>query len=291
MVLWGAQFPLMHDLATRWDPYTISLIRYPVAALLLIALDSVLRRGVPAAALVIPLWRKLALGTSIAAFAVCFTLGIATGNPITTAIIAATGPVTAGFVAWLVVGEKPRRGLLLALILVVPGAALTSVDLDTASAKQASLAGAGLILLGQIFWSWYSLMAQKWLKGWRQAAITGHSLLWACPLLLLVYGVAKAAGATYAQIAVSPLLDLGLFAVLTLGALVAGVLLWNVSVARLGLAFSSLHLNLIPVVGMAIATALGVLPRWEQVLGTVLVIIGVLLAQTLGVRRARKGML
>jgi drug/metabolite transporter (DMT)-like permease len=181
----------------------------------------------------------------------------------------------------------PRARVFLALVLVVPGAALAAVDLSGFQARPADLLGACLILGAQASWAWYSLMWQRWLRGWSQVAIAGRSVSWCLPFVALAYGLASVAGATHADYHSAPVFDAAAFALLTFGAVVLGVLLWNHSVARLGLAVTAVHLNLVPVVAMVISYGLGVVPRPGQVLGTLLVIAGVLFARSPAARGRR----
>lgn len=81
--------------------------------------------------------------------------------------------------------------------------------------------------------------------------------------------------------------DAAAVAQLTFGAVVLGVVLWNHSLARLGLAVAAVHLDLVPVVAMVICYGLGVVPRPGQVLGTPLVIADVPFARAPAARARR----
>jgi len=63
-----------------------------------------------------------------------------------------------------------------------------------------------------------------------------------------------------------------------------GVLLWNFGVRRLGIVVASIYLNLIPVISVLIAVALGYEARWEQLVGGALVLAGVAWSQVRGRR-------
>lgn len=289
VALWGAQYPLTHELAERWDPYTISLIRFPLGAAILLGFAAWRGDGLRHPPTEAPgLGRAMLLGAALSCFAALFTLGLAIGDPMTCAVIAAMAPLTAALVSWASEGKRPERALMLPILLVVPGAALASLELSAAAPARRTLEGAVLVLLAQACWSWYSIRAQHWLKGRTQIDITGRSLLYASPFLLGTFLLADGAGLTYADWRAAPLRDLGLFLLLTLGALVLGVVLWNMSVARLGVTASALHLNLIPVVAILVSLALGILPRPEQLAGGALVLAGVILAQRSLILRERE---
>lgn len=281
VLIWGSQFPLVHDLAVRWDIYSMNLIRYPAGAVVLLLLARLIGPA-PTWPTWVPWPRQALLGAAVAAFAIFFTLALALGDPVTNAVVAALAPVTSSLVAWLVDRSRPSTAVLTGLVLVVPGAALASVDLSDGAGQGGgtNLLAVALMLGAQLCWAWYSLMAQRWLKGLSQIAITGCSFAWSVPYHLLAFAIASLAGVTFADWMVQPLTDAIGFLLLIFGALVAGVALWNLSVARLGLAVTALHINLIPVTAIAISYAFGITPRLEQLIGAVLVIAGIVVAQT-----------
>jgi len=75
-----------------------------------------------------------------------------------------------------------------------------------------------------------------------------------------------------------------LLAFITLGATLTGVVCWNFAVGRLGVIIATLYLNLLPVIGMITAAAIGRTPTAMQLVGGGIVIVG--LAQ-LQLRRLR----
>lgn len=284
--LWALQFPLVHRLAENWDPYSITALRYPLAAVILFAAQAMFFRG-PLPPTPLAFHRKALLGASMALFGVLFTVGLAIGDPVSTAILSAVAPVTASLVAWLVRGDMPSRGVIVALFLVVPGALLATVDFAGETPRDAQDAlGAFLVFLAGVSWSWYSLKAQDWLAGLPQVALTARSVLWCCPFVVLTFLVAHGLGVTYWDYQTAPVQDLQIFLIVTLGPMVVGVMFWNLSVSRLGLTVTALHLNLIPVIAMLIAYTQGSVPDLRQVVGMALVIAGVTIGQLSGrVRR------
>ena len=113
-------------------------------------------------------------------------------------------------------------------------------------------------------------------------ALTARSVLWCSPFAVLAFLVAHAVGLTHHDYTTDLQRDVEIFLVVTLGPLVIGVMLWNLSVARLGLSVTALHLNLIPVVVMLFAYAQGSVPELRQVFGMALVIAGVTIGQLSG---------
>src|SRR5207247_2383938 len=77
---------------------------------------------------------------------------------------------------------------------------------------------------------------------------------------------------------------LALLVFVTLGATLTGVVCWNFAVGRLGVIIATLYLNLLPVIGMITAAAIGRPPTAMQLIGGGIVNVG--LAQ-LQLRRLR----
>ena len=287
VLLWGAQVPVANDLSQRWDPFFLAGARY-VAALPLFWLWLQLTEPPPlaldAAAPRLTLIRFCTLGLAITGFAVLYMLGVAWSNPITIALVAATGPIIGALVSWVLLGTRPKRGVWMGLLAVVPGALLVTLDFKPGGAKLQLSGGEPLMMLALASWAVYSLQAQRWLAGRSQLRITTLSVSATVPLISLVYLIASAAGLTYGDIDTMSGTDPLAFAYLVFGALMTAVTLWNIGVSRLGLVVASMYLNMIPIVAVGIAMLYGVQPRSEQLIGGLLVIAGVIIAQRLGRR-------
>lgn len=284
VLLWGSTVPAIAVLSQRWDPYFLAMIRYIAALPLFWLLLRVLEPAGAPQATVAP-WRLMALGTAMACFATLYTLGIAHSHPVTAVIFAASMPVIANLVVLVVQGDLPSRGLLAGLAMVVPGAALAMAGPGKLDETLQWGGGEPLILLAMICWSWYSLMAQRWMGGTSPLRITARTAYVATLVLIVFYGLAAAGGQTYGAWHAIGSLDLTLMALLSYGVIVTAVILWNNGVARLGLPMASLYLNLVPAVTLAILTAMGIPPSLSQVLGAVLVMAGILMAQLWNRRR------
>ena len=285
VLLWGSQVPVANDLSQRWDPFFLAGMRY-VAALPLfwlwlkllepqrLALDAVTPR--------LSLLRFCALGLAITSFAVFYMLGVARSNPITIAMIVATGPIIGALVSWVLLGVRPKHGVWIGLLAVVPGALLVSVDFKPGGTRLQLSGGEPLMMLALASWAVYSIQAQRWLAGRSQLRITTLSVSATVVPISVVYLMAMKAGLTYGDLRTASGMDLLAFAYLVLGALMIAVTLWNVGVSRLGLVVASMYLNMIPIVAVGIAMLYGVQPRMEQLIGGLLVIAGVVIAQRLG---------
>jgi drug/metabolite transporter (DMT)-like permease len=74
-------------------------------------------------------------------------------------------------------------------------------------------------------------------------------------------------------------LDVGLVLWIAVGGVAFAMLFWNYGVQRLGLVVASLFLNLMPIITILVLALMGQMPTWLQLIGTALVVIGLLQAQ------------
>jgi len=278
VLIWGSTVPAIGFLALRWDPYFLAMIRYVAAVPLFWLLLRLLERpGAPRAA--ITPRRQLILGTAMASFATLYTLGIANSHPATAVVFGASMPIVASLVTRLVLGAAPGPGMYAGLIFVVPGAMLSMFDEAKMDAPLQFGGGEPVIVLAMLCWSWYSIMAQRWMSGVSQIQITARTSYAASLVLVVIYALAALGGQTYGAWRTATALDLSLMALLAYGVIVIAIVMWNNGVARLGLPMASMYLNLIPAVTLAILLAMGIQPSWGQIAGTILVVAGILIAQ------------
>ncbi|GAB5470938.1 MAG: DMT family transporter [Rhodospirillales bacterium] len=280
-LLWGTPIPLVGEMLARWDPLYLGIVRYGLALPLvfLIASASLRWRLPPLRPEGISLLRLFMLGgIGLASFAVLYIVALGHMDPATAAVIAAMAPITSGLVA-LAFGERPSRGLLIAIALSVLGAAVAAWDFDAPDAGLQLQGGEAIFLLAQAIWAWYSLACRRYMPNTSPAVVTFATLIPGAFTLLAITALAAAFGGLKPWPEVIPTRDYYYIALLGFGGVALAILFWNLGVAGLGLMAAALHMNLIPLVVVLTALALGVEPRWEQLLGGALVIAGVLQVQ------------
>lgn len=119
-----------------------------------------------------------------------------------------------------------------------------------------------------------------------QLRITGLTLASGAVVITVIYIVLGAAG--LAELPPEPprdAIDVALLGWVVLMVVVLGVYLWHYGVRHVGVVVASLYMNLVPVVAVAITAALGTPPTWNQVVGGLLVVLGVAYIQL----RSRQG--
>jgi drug/metabolite transporter (DMT)-like permease len=286
---WGSIIPAMNLLLPVWDPFFLSAIRYLLGAPVFLILLRVFEPG-PLIPMGVPQWRLWALGgVGVGVFAPLFTLGIAHSNPVVAAIVSAMGPITAAIVARGFFAMPLDRSILPALVLAVVGGGLALWDPAALDGGFEIRGGEILMLLATGCWAWYSIAAQKWLHGLSQLRITGLTLAPGAVIITVIYlGLGAVGLADLPPAAPRGIGDVAVLLWVVLMAVVLGVFLWHYGVRHVGVVVASLYMNLVPVVAVLITAALGTPPTWNQVVGGLLVVLGVAYIQLRQARRRRR---
>jgi drug/metabolite transporter (DMT)-like permease len=275
--IWATMFPVTEALLATWDPYLIALGRLGVAAVVLTS-ALCLTEGRAAFARVLP-WGRLWIlgGGGIGVSIVLMTFGIKYSGSVTSAIIAAASPIIAAFMARFLFAIPVRLTVVVGAVVAVAGGLLATLG---GGAVVGDFGGGELLVLtGISIWVWYSQLAQRWLTGFSQLAIT---------TLTMITGVASLVIATAVLMLLdvaTPTADLSWRSVrwiLYLGCGPASfcLFLWHYGVSRMGVTIASMYGNLVPVVVVLIAIFSGVYPVPAQLAGGALIIAGVLIAQS-----------
>lgn len=278
---WGSMIPCVAALVPPWDPFFLTSSRYVIAgpAFLLIVALAEPRRGLGQA---LANWRVWLLGlVGVGLFGPLLIVGFAYTNPITAAVLSAMAPAINAAVAWVAFREPLERSSLPAIGLVVAGGIIATFD-PGGTGGLFALRGGELLILGSIVcWAWYSMAAQRWLKGWSQLRITGTTVATGAVASVLIYLVVALLGLAPLRPTIPPSpVGLGLVAWMTVGPVILAFFLWHNAVHKLGFVVASLFLNLTPVVAILItAVAFAIYPTPLQLLGGVFVMAGVLQSQ------------
>lgn len=281
VLCWGSMPPLMHELLKRYEAVEIAVLRYTVAAPMLIAILVSPIGGRPPASGTIAgaLPRLVGLGgLGVVAFASAYTFGIYYAGPVQASIVSSAAPVIAVAIGWLVHRDVPDRTLLLGIAVAAPGAAVALGAGNagaTAAASPWTLAlGVSLVLLANVSWTMYSALARRWLPGWPPVALTAATIASGGILFTVAYLIAGFVGLVRFPPPAPTALDAGLFTAVAMFGICLGVVCWNFGVGRLGLSLAALYLNLLPVVAIGLSAMLGAAVTAQHLLGAGLVILG-----------------
>jgi drug/metabolite transporter (DMT)-like permease len=280
VVIWGAMFPAIERILATWDVFSATAGRHTVALVGLLLVMSIRERRVPVRR-DMPWGRLLLLGFfGMSMTSLMMTLSIELSSGVSAAIASATNPISSAVTARLLHRVPLLPGIVLGAVLSTAGALVSILG----GAGDAVTLGGGeaLVVAANVLWTWYSMMAQRWLAGYSQLHITGLTALTGVAGLYATIALAGASGLAAFRV------DLSLEPVLLLlaaGASVAiGNSLWHYGVSRVGVTLAAMYGNLIPVVASAIAFWAGTPPTAAQLIGAAVIIAGVLYAQVVALR-------
>ncbi len=291
IMMWGSFFPLLEFLLKTWDPMSATIGRHFLAVVTLLAVLTLRERVVPIHGR-LP-WRHLwylgLIGMTLSS--IMTTLGVHFSSGVSAAIVAATNPITSAITARLVQRLPLMPGIIIGTVLSTAGgliASFDSPDMGT-TAGGFGIRGGELLMIGaNVAFTWYSIMAQHWLRGYSQLHITGLTSFSGLVGLAVVWLGAFWSGLNSVH------LDFGwanVLIIVYMGSLSVGLgnFLWNFGVSRTGVVVASMYGNLIPIVAVLITLIwMGTPPSAGQMLGGLLIIGGVLYAQLRTLRAARR---
>jgi drug/metabolite transporter (DMT)-like permease len=285
VVGWGAFFPILDRILLNWDIFSATLARQVVGAAALFGSMLLLGRRDPLPVR-IPWIRVLMLGgVGVALGSLLTSAGVLLSGGLSSAIISTTNPIGSALVATALFREPLGRGLVLGTVLSVAGG-LISVMGGPAAGEARFGGGEILIVIANVLWTWMSIAAQRWLRGFSQLQISaltvGGGALWLVALAPFV--------ALSGMIQIR--LDFGLESVALIafaGAvpIALGNFFWHYGVNRIGIVIASMYNNLLPGIALGATVLMGGSFSWAQVGGSLIIVVGVAAAQVLALRRPR----
>lgn len=276
MLVWAAALPAADVLIGPVPPLPLTAARMALAAAVLLPVW-LLAEG--AQALRGAGWgRGILIGGFIGVGALTLVMGQARTSPVTVAVISATMPVVGIAIEVFLDGRRMTAGLILGVVLSLLGGVLAVGDGGGASG--AALGIGALLCFGSVvaftFGSRLTVTAFPALSPLGRTTIT---LTGAAIATTLAATAAHLAGGAQPEWAVLGWREAGALAIFAIGGLAISQVLWIISVGQLGIALSSLHINMTPFYVMLILFALGGGWDWLQAIGAVVVLAGVLIAQ------------
>ncbi len=277
---WGVNFPLIEQLLGHWDVLSATLSRQIIGAAVLVTLLW-MRKGRFPVKRALP-WRRMAILGFMGPFcsSLLTTLAVFSAGSVAVAIVYAMAPLIAAVVARVFFAIPPARGIIVGIALAVAGALIVKVhELSHASMS----GGEGFMFLALVTWTWHSIAAQRWLKGFSQTEIAAYTILPGSLLLAVAVFVAWASGFTTLH---APLngTTITLAAAIGVVPIALGNLMWHVGVSRLGVTPLALWGNLVPVAAIGLAAWFGAIPQPAQIAGGLVILAGVVYAQIVSLR-------
>lgn len=282
VTIWGAMFPALERILRTWDVFSATAGRHTLAVMTLLIVLSLRERRIPMNRKM-PWGRLLLLGfLGMSVTSLLTTLAVHFSSGVSAAIASATNPITSAVTARLLHRVPLLPGIIIGSLLSTAGGLVSILGGDSAGVELRG--GELLLVVSNILWTWYSMMAQRWLAGYSQLHISGLTALTG---LIGLYAVIAAAGVSgmadfHIDLSLEPVILLLFSGAVSVA---VGNSLWHFGVSRVGVTIAAMYNNLIPVVAVAIAFWAGIKPTGAQLVGAAIIIAGVLYAQTMALRR------
>jgi drug/metabolite transporter (DMT)-like permease len=282
VTIWGAMFPALERILQTWDVLSATAGRHTLAVIALLVVLSIRERTMPVHR-GLPWVRLLLLGFfGMSVTSLLTTLSVHYSSGASAAITSATNPITSAITARLLHRVPLLPGIVIGSALSTAGGLISIFGGDSAGVELRG--GELLLIVANVLWTWYSMMAQRWLAGYSQLHISGLTALTG---LIGLYAVIGAVGATgmadfHIDLSLEPVLLLLFSGAVSVA---VGNSLWHFGVSRVGVTIAAMYNNLIPIVAVTISFWAGTKPTAAQLVGAAVIIAGVLYAQMMTLRR------
>ncbi|NRD77100.1 EamA family transporter [Bacillus sp. BRMEA1] len=201
-----------------------------------------------------------------------FFSGIKYTSPLNGALIMATNPLLTTILAYFILKNPLTKRQMLGIIFALTGVILVLTQGSWEIIRTLSLSmGDLLILFGNLCWALYGVLGRKYLHKSSSMETTTYTMIIGAVCLIVLSAFLPSP--PLSKVTVSAWGAILFMAIFTS---VLGYLWWNKGMETIGASNTSLFFNLVPVVTMILSILTGTAITIAQVLGTILVILGVL---------------
>lgn len=266
-VFWSGNYVVGHLVAGHISPLQLTAIRWAVAAPFLVGLAILIDRPDWRAALREWPMHLLQAGLGLIAFCLLSYEALRHTTALNAALVGATNPALIAVVAALVVRQRMRPRSVVGLAISLLGVLLVLTDGRLLQVFTTDYNVGGLFMLGAVaVWTAYTVIG-RFLKTPPVASAAVQATMAAvvlAPISLTVGGpITLDAGGLWGVVYICIFPS------------VLSLMLWNISVKKIGADRAGVYLNLMPVFTALIALALGTPITLVQLVGGALVIAGV----------------
>jgi drug/metabolite transporter (DMT)-like permease len=201
-----------------------------------------------------------------------FFLGIKYTTPLNGALIMATNPLITSILAYFILKIPLTRNQIIGIMFALFGVILVLTQGSWEVMKTLSMSRGDLfILIGNLCWALYGVLGRKYLSQSSSMETTTYTMIIGA-LCLIVLSACLPSSHPLSEVTITAWGSILFMAIFTS---VLGYLWWNKAMETIGAANTSLFFNLVPVVTMILSLLTGTPVSISQILGTVLVILGV----------------
>ncbi len=271
-LFWAGNFLFGSLVVEQLSPFLLTALRWAAAAPLLIALAVVVER---------PRWREalrewpmhlLLAALGLVAFCVFSYEALRHTTPTDAAVVGAINPaiiaVVAGLLARERVGIRRAAGIgvsLVGVLVVISGGDLGSLVRADVNAGHVWMLGAVVV------WTAYTVLSRRLSTGPVTASAVQATMT---TLVLAPFAIPQLGDVDLHGAALGGLLYIAVFPS------VLSLVLWNVSVKRVGASTAGVYLNLLPIFTALLGLVVGVPISLATVLGGLFVVVGVTITST-----------
>ncbi len=275
MLIWAAGLPAADHLIPLLPPEQLTALRMGLTALTLVPFWALVEgRGVLRNA---GWFKGIAVGSLIGLGAWFLVVGQAIGGAVTAAVISATLPLVGMAIEVAFDGRKMTAALILGMILSLIGG-MAALDWH---AGGLNLGFGALMCFGSVVA--FTIGSRLTVTAFPHHSPIGRTAVTLTGAAIAASTVALAeaslSGTPLPNLALWGGLEWGALAIYSIGGMAISQVLWILSVGRLGIGLSSLHINAAPFYVMLILFLLGGQWLWGQAAAACLVALGVLIAQ------------
>ena len=263
-ICWGGMFPVAKAMLRWVDPFFLTLIRYALTAVIMLAIlwlregRAALRADGRAGSLF------LFGGAGFCGFGLFAFTGLRTSSPAHGAILVALMPLLTAALTAVLARALPPRHTLLGIGLALAGVALAVSNGHPAALFESHSAGAdALILTGVVSWVVYTLGARRF-AGWSPLRYSTLTVVYGVLGIAFCTALAMAAGLAQLPAPAALAQTLPHLVYIVVFASVIAVLGWNEGVRRIGPVNGVLFISFVPVTAFLIQAVQGLpISAWE----------------------------
>lgn len=274
MLIWAAGLPAADFIIPLLPADQLSVLRMGLAALALLPVWALMEG--PGALFRVNWLKGIAVGSLIGLGAWFLIQGQARGGAVTAAVISATLPVVGIALEVVLDGRKLSRALVLGLLLSLAGGMMA---LDFKAGGMSMGFGALLCFGSVLSFTLGSRLTVTAFPGLSPIGRTALTISGAAIAVSVVAGLGIATGTAPPDFSAWGWKETLALLAFSVGSLGISQLMWIMSVEKLGIGLSGLHINAAPFYVMIILFLLGGRWDWGQAAAAGLVAIGVLIAQ------------
>lgn len=266
-LFWAGNFLFGSVVVEQVSPFLLTALRWAAAAPLLIVLAIVVEK---------PRWRDalrewplhlLLAGLGLVGFCVFSYEALRHTTPADASVVGAINPALIAIVAGLIARERVGGRRVLGIGISLVGVLVVISRGDPASLLRADVNEGHLWMLGAVVvWTAYTILGRRLRTGPVTASAVQASIT---TVVLAPFAVPQLGGVSLDGAALGGLLYIAIFPS------VLSLVLWNVSVKKVGASTAGVYLNLLPIFTALLGLAVGIAIGWPTVLGGVLVVLGV----------------